>query len=323
MRLLEIVKLARARGTSILYVSHRLDEVVSVADRVTVLRGGQVVTTRPVEGLSAQSLAELMVGTEVDVNYRANLKPASDRPIVLRVRDARTQYLNGCEFDLREGEVLGLAGLPGSGRAELPYAVAGLSPTNVSGSVQVAGARWRPFQRSLGREISLIPADRAKEGIISDFTVRENLSLSVLSQVSPYGWLSRSLERQLVREWMANLTIQAASTEAPIKTLSGGNQQKVLIARCLAQNPRVLALCEPTAGVDVRSRQAIYEILADRARQGLSIVISTSDIGDLLALCTRVAVMSGGRVVRELGADEITETALQHAMAEAEAGRWY
>ena len=316
-RLLEIIERVRSRGTSIFYVSHRLDEVFRLADRVTVLRGGRVVETRPVAGLTTQTLAELMVGSEVDAGYRAGLTVAADRPVVLRARDVQGRFLAGVDLDLAEGEVLGVAGLPGSGRNELPYALVGALP-GATGRISVADSEWQPVRKSASFDIPLVPADRAGEAAISEFSVKENLTLSVLQRFRRFGLLLRRSEQQLADEWTRTIEVKAASPDDLITTLSGGNQQKVIMARCLARDPRVLVLCEPTAGVDVGTRQAIYEFIASRARAGLSLVVSSSDTGDLLALCTRVLVMCNGKIVREIAGDEITEQALVHAMEETE-----
>lgn len=316
-RLLEIVEGVRARGTSILYVSHRLDEVFRVCDRVTVLRGGRAVASRPVPGLDTQSLAELMVGEEVDASFRAELQDARARPVVLSARDVRGRFLDGVDVDLHEGEVLGIAGLPGSGRNELPYALVG-SLRRATGQVQMAGESALPIRKSASFDIPIVPADRAREAVIPEFSVGENISISVLHRLAARGWLRRRKEAELIDEWIGTIEVKAAGSDALITTLSGGNQQKVMMARCLARDPRVIVLCEPTAGVDVGTRQAIYEFIADRARAGLSVVLSSSDTGDLLALCTRVLVMCNGRVVRELIGTEITENTLLRAMEETE-----
>jgi ribose transport system ATP-binding protein len=315
--LLNIVEGVRARGTSILYVSHRLDEVFRICDKVTVLRGGQVVASRPIQGLDTQALAELMVGSEVDAAYRAQLEEAHDKPIVLSARKVRGQFLDGVDVDLHEGEVLGIAGLPGSGRNELPYALAGALPGS-TGQIQLAGEDWAPLRKSAGFDIPILPADRAREAVVHEFSVGENISLSILSRLSTRGWVGRTAERDVIRDWIKTIEVKTAGRSALITTLSGGNQQKVMIARCLARDPRVIMLCEPTAGVDVGTRQAIYEFIADRARAGLSVVVSSSDTGDLLAICTRVLVMCNGKAVRELSGDEISEQTLLRAMEETE-----
>jgi ABC-type sugar transport system ATPase subunit len=316
-RLLEIVERVRSRGTSIVYVSHRLDEVFRVADRVTVLRGGKLIATRPTEGLNPQLLAELMVGSDVDAAFRADVPAVDDREIVLKARDIRGRFLDGVDLDLREGEILGVAGLPGSGRSELPYAIVG-AMKDATGLLEVGGSSQIPLRKAQSLDIPIVPADRAREASLAEFTVAENISVSVLDRVSNSGVVKRPAERRLVDKWMKAIEVKPGSERQPITTLSGGNQQKVIMARCLARDPRVLVLCEPTAGVDVGTRQAIYEFIAERARAGLSLIVSSSDTGDLLAICTRVLVMCNGRIVRELTGDEITEQALLHAMEETE-----
>jgi ABC-type sugar transport system ATPase subunit len=312
-RLLSTVEQLRLRGTSVLYVSHRLDEVFRIANSVTVLRGGKVVASQPVTGLTTQSLAQLMVGSEVDAVYRAGLEQPRDAPIALRARTMAGHFLRGVDIELREGEILGVAGLPGSGNSELAYALAGAG-TGVTGEVALAGDPWMPIRKAASFDIPIVPAERAKEAVVGEFGVRENLSLSVLDRFRRVGWLRRSAERALVSEWLQRTQIKAESPEAPISSLSGGNQQKVVIARCLARDPRILILCEPTAGVDVGTRQAIYEFVASRARAGLAVVVTSTDLGDLLAICTRVLVLVDGEISQELTGEHISERALLHAM---------
>ena len=316
-RLLEIVERVRARGTSILYVSHRLDEVFRIADRVTVLRGGKVITVRPTAGLDPQQLAELMVGSGVDASYRAHVRVADDRPVVLKARDVRGQFLEGIDLDLRQGEILGVAGLAGSGRSELPYALVG-AMKDATGTVELPDGRPVPVRKAQTLDIPIVPADRAREAALGEFSVAENISVSMLPRVTSFGVVRRSAESKVVDAWMRTIEVKRGSEHESITTLSGGNQQKVVMARCLARDPSVLVLCEPTAGVDVGTRQAIFEFIAERARAGLSLIVSSSDTGDLLAMCTRVLVMCNGRVVRELVGDEITEQTLLSAMEETE-----
>jgi ribose transport system ATP-binding protein len=316
-RLLEIVERVRSRGTSVLYVSHRLDEVFRIADRVTVLRGGEVVVTRSTQGLNPQLLAELMVGNDVDAGYRANLAVKNEAPVVLRARNIRGRFLEGIDLDLHQGEILGVAGLPGSGRNELPYALVGALP-DTTGQLELRGSGPIPLRKAQSLDIPIVPADRAREATLSEFSVAENISVSILDRISRAGFVQRRAERTVVDKWMSTIEVKRGSERNPITTLSGGNQQKVIMARCLARDPSVLVLCEPTAGVDVGTRQAIYEFIAERARAGLSLVVSSSDTGDLLAICTRVLVMANGRIVRELVGQEITEQTLLHAMEETE-----
>jgi ribose transport system ATP-binding protein len=297
-RLFELVRELRASGTSVLYVSHRLDELFELCDRVTVLRHGERVDTRGLSELTGGALARLMVG-EAPEQARAVEPPASDQPIVLEARGLQARYLRSAAFELRAGEAVGVCGLPGSGAEELPYAIAGKLDGPARGELRSRDGEWRPIRRA---RAPIVPPDRIRQGIVSEFSVAENLTLGLPAEGSE------------ARIWTERLAIKTAGVDAAITTLSGGNQQKVVIARCLARETDVAVLCEPTAGVDIASRAAIHQIIRDRVDKGLSVVVSSTDTGDLLALCSRVMVFRDGVVARELRGSEITELALVHAM---------
>ena len=315
--LLEVVHRVRDRGTSVLYVSHRLDEVLTVADRVTVLRDGAVMATRPTAGLHPDSLATLMAGDDVDAGYRAHLPVADGRPAALTVNDLSGRYLSGVSLTLRRGEVLGIAGLPGSGATELAHILAGVDRP-AGGEITLAGSPAVPAAKAPNLGLPIVPSDRLHDAVIPGMTVAENISLSVLDRLQRGPALMHAQERRLVGRWLTGLGIKTAGSTAQVTTLSGGNQQKVIIARCLARDPSVLILCDPTAGVDPAARQAIYEQLAERTRSGLALLVTSADLGDLLALCTRVLVLGNGRIVGELSGAEITEQRLIRAMEETE-----
>jgi ribose transport system ATP-binding protein len=315
-RLLAIVREVQLGGTAVLYVSHRLDEIFEIANRVTVLRAGRVVRSVPVAEVDHRSLAQLMVGSEVDPDYRAPVAARPDSPPVLELSDVHGKRLRGLSLDVHRGEILGVAGLPGDGVQELPYVIAGHAKHPVSGAIRLSGRseEWLDLTEAQQLGIPLVPADRAREAIVPEFTVRENLSLSVLDRIQGRGRLDRRAEHALVRGWSERLEVVSASSEVPISTLSGGNQQKVVLARCLARDPELLVLAEPTAGVDIGTRVAIYELIARLAREGLTVVVSSSDLGDLLAMCTRIVVLHEGRVAAELGTDGLTEHELVNAI---------
>ncbi len=316
-QLFELIGEVRRTGASVLYVSHRLDEIFKLADRVTVLRGGRVVVTEEVANLTPRELATLMVGEDVDPEFRAEIAAAaSDAPVALEVKDLRSRYLNGVSFSLRTGEVLGLAGLAGSGGEELPYAVAGALGREASGQVRLAerGDQWLEIGETGLLGLGLVPADRAREGVIAEFSVADNLTLPILDRLRRGVALSRSRESALVSDWVDKLQIRTAGHGAPISTLSGGNQQKVVMARCLALESSVLLLCGPTAGVDIATRIAIYELVAAQAARGLGVIVSSTDAGDLLAMCTRILVLRDGVVVRDLDCTGLTESTLHHTI---------
>ena len=315
-RLLEMVREVQRSGTAVLYVSHRLDEIFEIADRVTILRAGRVVDTLPVADVDHRGLAQLMVGADVDPDYRAPVAARPDSPIVLELRNVHGRRLHGLELDAHRGEILGVAGLAGDGVNELPYVLAGHPRHPATGTVRLPqrSSEWTDVADAARLGIPLVPADRAHEAIVPEFAVRENLSLSVLDRLGSRGKLQRAAEQDLVERWTQKLGVVTASSEAPIATLSGGNQQKIIVARCLARDPELLVLSEPTAGVDIGTRVAIYELIAGLARDGLTVIVSSSDLGDLLAMCTRIVVLRDGQVCSELGGEGLTEHALVNAI---------
>jgi ABC-type sugar transport system ATPase subunit len=314
-RVFQSVARLREDGASVVYVSHRLDEIFEIADRVTVLRGGTVIATKDVSELTVRGLGSLMVGEDVDPEYRASV--GAPRPdVAIEAKDVRGRHLRGFDFTLRRGEILGLAGLPGSGREELPYAITGALGRNVGGRIRLSGdsGKWTELSSSGWLGIPIVPADREAESVIDDFSVGENLTLSILRRLQT-GWaLASGKERNAVGRWVEALSIKTAGERTPITTLSGGNQQKVVMARCLAQDSEVLVLCEPTAGVDIGTRISIYDLVAQQAKSGLAVLVSSSDIGDLLAMCTRVIVMVDGKANSELSNEQLSETALLYAI---------
>ena len=263
-----------------------------------------------------RGLASLMVGEEVDPDYRAPVAARPDAPVVLEARDVHGRWLRGVDLDVHRGEILGIAGLAGAGVLELPYVIAGCAPHAVSGRIRLPerSEEWTDAADARDLDIPLVPADRAREGIVAEFAVSENLSLSILGRLGRRGRLDKRAEAELVERGRSASASSPPAPDAPIATLSGGNQQKVVVARCLAREPALLVLCEPTAGVDIGTRVAIYDLIAELSRNGLTVVLSSSDAGDVLAMCTRVVVLRGGRVAAELGGDGLTEHALVSAM---------
>ena len=314
--LFAVVDEVRKAGTSVLYVSHRIDEIFQLADRVTVLRGGRLVSTLPIDEVDPRALAGLMVGEDVDPNYRAPVAAVPDAPVVLQTRGLHGRWLRGVDLEVRRGEILGVAGLAGAGALELPYVITGHAGDDAGGELRLPHrfSEWRDVSAARDLNIPLVPADRQREGVIAEFAVSENLSLSVLGRLGRRGRLGLHEESALVAEWSRRLGIVTAGPDAAISTLSGGNQQKVVVARCLVGEPELLVLCEPTAGVDIGTRVSIYELIARLADDGLTVVVSSSDEGDLLAMCTRVVVLRDGRVAEELDRDGLSHQALVRAI---------
>ncbi|MER6135522.1 sugar ABC transporter ATP-binding protein [Streptomyces sp. NPDC001815] len=318
-RLFDIVREVRDAGAGVLYVSHRMDEIFALADRVTVIRGGRRIATRPVAELTPRTLAELMAGEEMETHH-SPAPPSGSADPVLEVRDLWAGPLRGVGFDLARGERLGITGLVGSGHEIVPYAVCGAHAGRVSGRLRLPehSEGWTDARDADALGLPLVPADRAGEGVIGDFSVGENLTLPLLSRLrTHYGRLRRSRESALAEDWIQRVGVRTVARRpagARITTLSGGNQQKVVMARCLAQRPPVLALCEPTAGVDIATRLQLYDLIERQSGDGMGVIVSSSDTQDLLALCTRVLVVRDGRIAREISGRDITEPTLVHAM---------
>ena len=317
-RLFAVVEEVRKAGTAVLYVSHRMDEIFQLADRVTILRGGKLVATKDIGSLDQRALAGLMVGEDVDPDYRAPVAAKPDAEIVLETRNVAGKWLRGVDLRVYEGEILGIAGLAGAGVLELPYVITGHAPRadRVTGDVRLpkASSEWRDVNDLKDANIPLVPADRQREGVIYEFAVSENLSLPILGRFGRRGKLAHRDEARAVEEWTRRLEIKTETPSSLISTLSGGNQQKVVVARCLASEPDILVLCEPTAGVDIGTRVAIYDLIARLSKEGLTVIVSSSDEGDLLAMCTRIVVLRNGTVADELDGDGLTQQALISAI---------
>ncbi|WP_196073060.1 sugar ABC transporter ATP-binding protein [Nakamurella alba] len=315
--LLGVVTELRSRGASILYVSHRLGEVLEIADTATVLRNGRVVADVPVPGLTERDLVGMMLGRELanEEAVRAHHRPPGDE--LLAVRDLRGRYLDGAELTVSTGEITAVAGLVDGGRVELATALG--SPARsarLTGEIRAGGTTtWRPLRRHRPATVGYVPADRLTEGIVAEMSVTENLTLSLLQRFSRLGLLSRRAERAFAARRLAELDVRGADDpRIPIAALSGGNQQKVIIGRALAADPQLLVMLEPTAGVDLAAKFAIYQYLQREAEKGLAVLLSTTDAEDMTALCDRVLVVGGGAVVDEFGTQDITQERVLLAM---------
>jgi ribose transport system ATP-binding protein len=311
-RLLDLVRTLREHSIGVLYVSHHLEEVIQIADSVTVLRDGQRVGSRPIGDLTQERLADLLVGgTEWRDHNQTHQVIDSDvdvkvEPLRLTVTGLAGPGLHGVSFDAGPGRIVGIAGITGSGREEILPMIFGAMPR--AGSVLLGSAEVPPGQpkASVAMGMTLIPANRATSAVVPTQNVRENLTLSALHGTRAVSLLKIRPERQRVRRWISDLAIRGAATDGSINTLSGGNQQKVIIARCLNVEPRVLLLDEPTQGVDIG---AVADIHGQVRKASLvsTVVVSSSDSYELASLCTEVIVLHRGHIVGRLLGDDITE----------------
>jgi len=315
-RLHEIVRGICDRGASVIYVSHRLDDVVAVADRVSVLREGSMVGTHPVAEVDAARLASMMVGRTVTSGRRLPASAPSHEDLVVRARGLRGRRLAGLDLDVMRGETVGIAGVLGSGREELPYVLAGAGGPAVEGELEIGG---RPLPHGSPRRAQLlgvgfVPADRNREAVVGPMTVRENLTMSGLGGLPDRALVRQPRERRSVDGWMEKVDVVPREPERLLPKFSGGNQQKVILARALCRRPALLVMSEPTAGVDIGAREQLYQLIREEVdERGLTVVVASSDVQDLVAVCSRVIVLKDGVAAAELVADEVTEPAILDA----------
>ncbi len=304
--LFRLIDRLRIGGVTVLYVSHRLPEIFQIADRVTVLRDGAVVGTRSVKEVSDDELVSMMVGRDLTAMFVRQAHEPGD--VVLSVRDLSSDDVADIGFDVRGGEVLGIAGLVGAGRSELAHALVGNEPVR-SGQVSVDGRplRIRSPRDAMRAGIGFAPEERKAQALLMHRSVRDNISLAVLRRISVAHVVNRREERRIAARFVERLHVRTPSVEHPVANLSGGNQQKVVLARWLAARPKVLILDEPTRGVDVGAKAEIYHVINDLAAEGIAILVISSELPEILALCDRVLVMQAGRITGELPRRDATE----------------
>jgi ABC-type sugar transport system ATPase subunit len=315
-RLFALVRELRERGMAILYVSHKMEEIFTLADKITVIRNGYTVESGPAKDYDARKLVRLMVGEDVEM-YSSSDHTAGE-PILEAHGITRSGVLSDVNLTLRAGEILGLAGLVGAGRSELARCIFGADPMD-EGEVSLDGKPLRltgPVD-AVRAGIGLVPEERKQQAIVGNLSVRENISLSLLDHLAPHGLLDRKEEREIARRYIRDLDIRTPGPETKIAGLSGGNQQKAIIARWLARQPRVLILDEPTKGIDVGAKAEIHRLIENLARSGVAILVISSELPELLALSDRVAVMREGRLVATLDRSEANkESVMSYAAAE-------
>jgi ribose transport system ATP-binding protein len=310
-RLFDVIHRLKARGISILYVSHHLDEVFALADRVTVLRDARRVATVPVAELSHGSLIELIVGRTLE-QTTASAVAQPDLPM-LAVQGLAGGNVHALDLHVGPGEIVGLAGITGSGREHVLGLMSGQLP-RTSGDVQVDGTAVANFApgSALASGIAFVTADRGVRGVIATMNVRENLTISNLAPYLSARRLQRKSETADTRSWIDKLSIKTSSTEAGISSLSGGNQQKVMFGKALRLAPKVLLLDEPTQGIDVGAKSQIHQLVDDAAADGMAVVVASTDTEELVRLCHRVVVLVEGLAVAELTGTSITTTNIEH-----------
>jgi len=302
-QLFRVVERLSARGVAVLYVSHRLEEIFELCDRVTVMRDGLVVATDDIDETTVDRVIEQMVGRRVD---QAWLAPGREPGrILLETRDLSSTEVHGISLSVREGEIVGIAGLVGAGRSELLELLYG-TRTPTSGEILLDGepARVDSPRRALAAGVALLPEERRSLGLVLSDSVRSNITASILDRLTRGRWLvNRAREQAIADEYIERLAIRTSHPAQPVEQLSGGNQQKVVFGRCLTISPRVLLLDEPTRGVDVGTRADIYRLVRGLADDGCGVLVASSDLGELVGMADRIVVMREGRQIAETGGD--------------------
>jgi len=314
-RLYELIGRLRTRGVACIYVSHRMPEVFKLCDTVSVLRDGRHVGTRAVAGLSEHDLVQMMIGRPLaEYVSPPNAVPGGE---VLRVSHLSSPgKFEDVSFSLRAGEVLGLAGLVGGGRSELAQALFGLDPVR-QGEIVLRGQRVRVDTpaAAIALGVGLVPEDRKRQGLVPQASALHNLSLAILRRLSRFGWLRRRAERSVATEYFDRLRVRTPSFDTVVAGLSGGNQQKIVLARWLAARATVLILDEPTRGVDVGAKAEIHALIGELASRGSAILLISSELPEILTLATRIIVLRAGRLVGEVAREQATQDRLLRLMA--------
>ena len=320
--LLQIVRELRSRGVSSVYISHRLEEVFALSDRITVLRDGQTVVTLDTDKTNRSAIIANMVGREMDNLFPR--RPTTPGQTLLSVkglsvaeRAGQKARLSDISFDLRQGEVLGIGGLMGAGRSELLMHLFGIWGKRLAGSVELDGGGGRgkePLADSPGACIQqglvLVTEDRKRYGLVLDQTVGFNLSLSALAEFSPNQFVDRDREVKKNAEYVGSLRIKASSQETIARTLSGGNQQKIVLGKALMTKPKVVLLDEPTRGIDVGAKFEIYELINDLKAQGVAVLLVSSELPELIGMSDRILMLAEGRIGGSFEGSQITQEAL-------------
>jgi L-arabinose transport system ATP-binding protein len=298
-RLWDLMESLRARGTAIIYVSHRMPEITQLCQRVSIMRDGKQVADGPSSELSEDEMIRLMVGRPLSRMFP--VRDSARGEIAVRMRGVTTQHVTDIDLDVFAGEIVGLSGLVGAGRSEVAQALYGMDRI-IAGTVEVAGTRrrLRSPRAAIAAGIGLAPEDRKAQGLFLDRSVSDNVSLSVLRSLSRWHIVRRRAESQLVDSMTKRMRVKSRSVHSLMRTLSGGNQQKVLLARWVARNPKVLILDEPTRGIDVGAKAEIYQLINELTRAGMAVLLISSELPELIGLADRIAVMREGRIVGEV-----------------------
>jgi ribose transport system ATP-binding protein len=316
-----IIEALRIENKAIVYISHKLDELFKIADRFIVLRDGRTIESGDMKGMTHDALIHKMVGREINIikkgNYQSENAPLlSAKGITLKnPGNPNRLLLKDISFDLFKGEVLGIFGLMGAGRTELLETIFGLHAQNSSGELQIgqSAVKFKSAAEAMKAGIALVPEDRKKDGLVLGLDVKTNISITTLNELQNFGWLDNTKEEALAKKYIDVLKIKTPSAKQTAKNLSGGNQQKIVLAKCLATAPKILMLDEPTRGIDINAKNEIYKLILELAAQGLGIIVVSSELPEILAISDRILVMSEGSITAEFAAAGASENSILKA----------
>ena len=313
-RLFEVVRTLRANGAAVLFISHRLEEVFTICQRVTVMRDGRHVLTSPLAGLVAADLVRAMVGRELAERPPEAVGATPGEPLLAVERLTREGIFTDISFTVRAGEIVALAGLVGSGRSEVARAVFGIDRYD-AGSVTVRGRQLRKASpaSAMAAGVGFVPEDRRQQGLVMDMSVQQNVALASLGRLRKGGLIRASAERAMAADWAARLKIRYGRLTDPVDMLSGGNQQKVVLAKWLGRKPAVLIVDEPTRGIDVGTKAEVHHLLVELAKGGVAVLMISSELPEVLGVSDRILVMREGALMAEFSRDEASEEAIMSA----------
>jgi rhamnose transport system ATP-binding protein len=312
-RLFDVVRTLRAAGAAVLFISHRLEEVFAICQQVTVMRDGRHVLTRELAGLTADDLVRAMVGRDMP-DRSADEHNAPGEPVLTVERLTREGVFTDISFAVRAGEIVAFAGLVGSGRSEVARAIFGVDRYD-AGSVTVSGKRLRKASPSgaMAAGLGLVPEDRRQQGLVMDLSIQQNMALASLGRLDRGGLISSGAERRFATDWAVRLRIKYARLTDPVSRLSGGNQQKVVLGKWLGRRPTVLIVDEPTRGIDIATKAEVHRLLAQLAKDGVAILMISSELPEVLHVSDRILVMREGRLAAEFARSDASEEKIMSA----------
>lgn len=313
--LFNIIRQIIKKGTSVIYISHRLKEIFQIADMVTVLRDGKTVETKKVNQISESDIVKYMVGRDIGDIFGEKSYEATEEVILEAKNLTGKGSFENISFDLKKGEILGFSGLVGAGRSEIVRSIFGLDRLD-SGEIYIEGQKVniKNSTDGINRGLAFVSEDRRTESIIQGFTVRENITLLLLRKIiSKFGLISGKKESALAKKYVNEFSVKTPSIEQLVMNLSGGNQQKVALAKCLSTSPRIFILDEPTKGIDVGAKKEIHTLIKELARSGMGIIIVSSELPEIIGMCHRVLVIREGSLIKEFKEQQLNEEDLMHA----------